>query len=590
MTTQQVSGWSGFRQSNGDARADLVTTDIIDILDTIDVPIVVIGRSFMVASFNRAAAEVLRLEPSDIGLSPRDTLVLVGLVQLEEWCAEVMATGAARRHDFRHGDKSFVVRISPFIRSKCEIGTVLTFTNVTAFRASVAQAIYEREYTKTILNTIADPIVVLSPDLRVQAGNQAFYTMFGVSRDQTQDVPLYKLMNHAFELPQLRTQLEGTLTGGHAFQPFEMNHDFPVIGPRTIVIDARPFTLPHQSTRMIVLVFHDITARKRSEATGAYLASIVESLDDAIVSKSLDGIINSWNKGAERLFGYAAEEVIGKSITILIPEDRREEEEGILECLRRGQRIDHYETVRQRKDGSLVEISLTVSPVKAPDGRVIGASKCARDISQRKEAERRQHLLLREMNHRIKNLFTLAGGLITLSARSAATPKDLAEAVRGRLAALARAHDLTLCDLADRKEGPDRAIALPTLIHTIVAPYLSEGHASISLNGPEVPISGKAVTDISLLLHEFATNAAKYGALSSQSGHVDVNWSACDGELLLTWQEHGGPPVNGQPEREGFGSLLARLTLSQFGGKMCHDWNPRGVTINFSAPLERLMN
>jgi PAS domain-containing protein len=112
MTTQQVSGWSGFRQSNGDARADLVTTDIIDILDTIDVPIVVIGRSFMVASFNRAAAEVLRLEPSDIGLSPRDTLVLVGLVQLEEWCAEVMATGAARRHDFRHGDKSFVVHIT----------------------------------------------------------------------------------------------------------------------------------------------------------------------------------------------------------------------------------------------------------------------------------------------------------------------------------------------------------------------------------------------------------------------------------------------------------------------------------------------
>jgi hypothetical protein len=86
---------------------------------------------------------------------------------------------------------------------------------------------------------------------------------------------------------------------------------------------------------------------------------------------------------------------------------------------------------------SRIEISLTVSPVKAPDGRVIGASKCARDISQRKEAERRQHLLLREMNHRIKNLFTLAGGLITLSARSAATPKDLAEAVRGRLAALA---------------------------------------------------------------------------------------------------------------------------------------------------------
>ena len=117
------------------------------------------------------------------------------------------------------------------------------------------------------------------------------------------------------------------------------------------------------------------------------LAAIVSSSDDAIVSKSLDGIVRSWNRGAERLFGYTAEEAIGKSITLIIPADRREEETSILERLRRGERVDHFETVRKRKDGTLVNISLTISPVKDDLGRVIGASKVARDITERQEAE-----------------------------------------------------------------------------------------------------------------------------------------------------------------------------------------------------------
>jgi PAS domain S-box-containing protein len=125
----------------------------------------------------------------------------------------------------------------------------------------------------------------------------------------------------------------------------------------------------------------DITERKRSEEFEKRLASIVESSDDAIVSKDLDGIIRTWNAGAKRLFGYTAEEAIGKPILLLIPMDRHGEESDILSRIRRGECIDHYETVRQRKDGSLVEISVSVSPIKNAEGRVIGASKIARDIT-----------------------------------------------------------------------------------------------------------------------------------------------------------------------------------------------------------------
>ena len=146
-----------------------------------------------------------------------------------------------------------------------------------------------------------------------------------------------------------------------------------------------------------------ISDRERAAEYADRLASIVEFSDDAIISKDLNGVINSWNAGAERLFGYTAEETIGQPIYILIPPERHNEEPGILERIRRGERIDHYETIRRRKDGGLIDISLTVSPLKNASGKIIGASKIARDISERKREEERRRLLINELNHRVKN-------------------------------------------------------------------------------------------------------------------------------------------------------------------------------------------
>lgn len=144
----------------------------------------------------------------------------------------------------------------------------------------------------------------------------------------------------------------------------------------------------------------DITERKQAERAIGLLAAIVDSSDDAIVSKSLDGIITSWNKGAERLFGYPADEAVGRHITLIVPPDRQHEEATILQRLRRGERVDHFETVRMRKDGSTLDISLTISPVRNGAGHVIGASKVARDITERKRAEQ----ALRESEERLRTL------------------------------------------------------------------------------------------------------------------------------------------------------------------------------------------
>jgi PAS domain S-box-containing protein len=164
-------------------------------------------------------------------------------------------------------------------------------------------------------------------------------------------------------------------------------------------------------------VFEDITDLKQAERASRQLAAIVESSEDAIISKDLNGIITSWNRAAEQLFGYTAEEIIGKSVSLLIPPERYDEEQGIVERIRRGERIEHYETVRQRKDGKRLDISLTVSPIRDAEGNIIGASKIARDISQRKRAQealRESEERLRQQAHELEQQLIMSGRLVSL--------------------------------------------------------------------------------------------------------------------------------------------------------------------------------
>jgi two-component system, chemotaxis family, CheB/CheR fusion protein len=158
------------------------------------------------------------------------------------------------------------------------------------------------------------------------------------------------------------------------------------------------------------------------------------------------------------------------------------------------------------------------------------------------------------------------------------------------LVALARAHNLTLAN-CNGEAKPDQVTTLSEVVETITAPYANRDRAPVVINGPDVPIKGKSVMSVALLLHEVATNAAKYGALSSPSGRVEVSWSVQQNELLLTWRERGGPPINGPPEHQGFGSLLTQLAVTgQLSGKISRDWSQEGLTLSLSAPLDRLVN
>lgn len=337
----------------------------------------------------------------------------------------------------------------------------------------------------------------------------------------------------------------------------------------------------------------DLTDRAIAEEAAQRFAAIVESSDDAILAKDLNGTIVSWNRGAERLFGYTAEEAIGQPILMLIPLERQSEEPEILSRIRRGERIDHYETIRRRKDGSLIEISLSVSPIKNREGRVIGASKIARDITERRRAEEQQHLLIREMDHRVKNLFSLASSVVSLSARTATTPSGLASAVSARLNALAMAHTLTVPRRSDAASRNEQTTTLHALIRTIVAPYdvsADNCRPRAIITGPDIAISGSAVTSFALLLHEFATNAAKYGALSTSDGRLDIACSEDGEHFILTWTESGGPPVDRQTDGDGFGSILAKATVrGQLGGEISREWKREGLSIRLMVAIDHLV-
>jgi PAS domain S-box-containing protein len=512
----------------------------------------------------------------------------------------------------------------------------------------------------------------------------------------------------------------------------------------------------------------DITARKEAEESTHRLAAIVASSDDAIVGKTLNGIVTSWNQAAERLFGYTPDEIIGQSILTLIPADRQEEENEIVSRLRAGERVEHFETLRRRKDGRLIDISLTVSPIKRDDGVIIGASKIARDITDRKRAEARlaeqahrletlhrvsriisrdldldrivqsvtdiatelsgarfgaffynvvdtggesyllytlsgapreaferfgmprnaalfaptfngegilrsgdirkdpryglspphfgmpdgqlpvvsylavpvvlssgeiigglffgheepdifapetetlisaiagqaavamdnarlheaarseveqrrraeeaKELLLHEIKHRVKNTLATIQAMASQTFRKA--PPEESEAFVARLHALSGAHDLLTQQNWD-------AVDTGNIVRRALRPFLDHDQARIAIAGPEIRLNSNKALLLAMALHELGTNAVKYGALSNDTGSIDVTWELLDApgsRLRLTWRESGGPPTS-PPGRKGFGSTMIERALKGEQGKASFDFAPAGLTCTLELAI-----
>ncbi len=243
-----------------------------------------------------------------------------------------------------------------------------------------------------------------------------------------------------------------------------------------------------------------------------------------------------------------------------------------------------------RRDGSVVWVSARLQVEHEGEGqnrRAVSGLLALRDISSRKQTEEARELLLHEFDHRIKNLFALISSLISLTARSAETPDAMKQSLLGRIAALAAGHDLIRPRSGQGEAGATSG--LHELLNTISKPYASHHAGQIGIDGPPVRLGGKAATALALVLHELATNAAKYGAFASPAGRLEVAWQLGGDDLTLTWRETHAGAIEATPAHAGFGSKLIRMSAEQqLGGAIAYDWTANGLAVTLTLPLDRL--
>jgi len=414
----------------------------------------------------------------------------------------------------------------------------------------------ERETLEVTLKSIGDAVIVTDVTGRVTFLNTVAERVTGWSMADARNQPfekIFRIVNEfsgkPVEHPVAKVLETGSIVG-------LANHTVLVTRDgRRIPIDdsGAPVRLANGELIGIVVVFRDVTERKRAELTRAWLAAIVESSDDAIASKTLDGIVTSWNPAATRLFGYEPDEIVGRPITTIIPPELHAEEVEILARLRRGERIDHYETVRLAKDGRRIDISLTISPIRGEDDTIIGASKVARDITERKrdegllrEADRRKDEFLATLAHELRN--PLAP--ICAAAELLKHAKSLAPELRAATAILERqARQMThlvddLLDVSRITSGRIRLhpepVELKELLKTIIDTYrhsaeTARHQVALVASAESVYVSGDRIR-LTQVISNIFHNAVKY---TPPGGKIEIALRTADQHAVVSVRDNG---------------------------------------------------
>ncbi|KIV66199.1 Chemotaxis protein methyltransferase CheR [Rhizobium sp. UR51a] len=507
---------------------------------------------------------------------------------LEPLLKRVLAKGetvAAKDRPFyieRHGYPEtvyFDISYSPVADQDGTVRGVFCIVNETTERVKADAALREsEERLRAIFAQSAAGIALGDLTGKLLSVNDHFCRIVGRPRDELIGIRMQEI-TFADDLPENQRLFQHMVQTGESFE-IEKRY---VRGDGSLVWVANSVSAIRDdggNMSQAVAISVDIGERRHAQEIEKHLASMIASSNDAIMGIDLDMKITSWNAAAEKLYGYSQDEVVGRSVLMLVPDGRQEEEPRILTEVRAGRFVEPYETQRRRKDGRLVEVLLSVSPIRDANGRVIGASKTAHDITARKDAERLKSILINELHHRVKNVLATVTAIARQTLGRDKANHEEVEAFTSRLASLSRAQDLLVH--ADWQHADLKAVMQQAL-----SPYPVD---AFQIGGPSVPLPPRAVVSLSLALHELATNAAKYGALSAPGGQVSISWQfepLADNRLRIVWEERGGPEV-APPRRRGFGStLIERLLSAELKGETKFVYEKSGVICVIEAEMSK---
>lgn len=331
----------------------------------------------------------------------------------------------------------------------------------------------------------------------------------------------------------------------------------------------------------------DLTEEMRSRKMEAHLAAIAGVSFDALIAQDLDGTVTFWNPATEKMLGYTAEEAVGKPALFLVPEHSRGEEDGTIRRVLAGEQISSYETTRLRKDGSTVHVSLAATPIRLADGKIVGICQIARDVTADRESKRRIHQLLREVNHRVKNQYSVMMAMVKETGRRAKTPADFRRDIQDRIFALSLSHDLLV-------HGNWSGASLEPLANEHMKLFERGQHVDVS--GPDILLNTMATQYLGMAFHELGSNSAKFGALSTSTGCVHITWRvekspAGSNEIHLRWDERIEPslPSVNEGSGSGFGSvILQQATPQALNGKAVVTRTAHHMRWSLTADLESI--
>lgn len=562
--------------------------DINNLLTSTQIPIVMLGADLRIRRFTPTAEKVLNLIPTDVGRPITDLKLTVDVPDLEKLIADALDTLSVKEREVqdRRG-RWYALRVRPYRTSDNKIdGTVVALMDIDEVKRSLTAARAARDFAEAIIETSHEPLLVLTGDLRIKRANRAFYERFHVSKKETVGSHIYDLGHGQWDIPRLRKLLERILPKNVEFREFPVTRKFPDIGQRNMLLNARRLVAADQTTPLILLTIEDVTARQR--------AAIIEFSSDAISAVDLTGKYMSWNKGAEQMYGYTADEVLGRSVSMLIPPDRVDELPALLKQTRQGQVLVGYQTVRVRKDGQRLDVSLTLSPMRAADGRLIGSSAVARDITERKRLETEiQHISEIEkqrlgqdlhdgLSQQLTGIRYLAVALEdSLKEKSLPDAGDAAKLIRELKIAATQTHDLAhgLFPVELRIGG------LWTAFQQLAASTTNLFKISCRVVGsPKVHITD---VDLARQLYRIVQEATHNAAKHSQGKHIVIQLVDRRGQITLTVKDDGQGIVPNTLRKPGMGLRIMQYRASLIGANLKIARAPGGgtlVTCNLPPP------